>query len=329
MKFLLISIFVLSFASTVENRPNKRFLKCDDVLATTVCDRFRNAASKVQLTANNVEDFVKDAYDKGLTKAEDIKSYVEKQLEEKLLSKSCEELTGGKAFCDQLDKLGMFLKKSKDDLKPYIVKAILKGKQTADSIKQEVEHFLKNDLMNMECEDVLTTDQCNRMKEVGAALKLKKDEIKQAMIDSAMKGFNKIEDGIKDTFENMKKMAEKFDCEDLLNPDVCVSIRHYSQKLRIGMPKMMRAVRTAIVMGYKVGKGFTKVVFKLADAFIDCEDFLSAESCGKIKEAAAKIGAKIPEVNAAIKDAVIKGMTQAETIYKNTLDYLKNIFGKK
>lgn len=43
------------------------------------------------------------------------------------------------------------------------------------------------------------------------------------------------------------------------------------------MPKMMNAVRSAIVMGYKVGKGFTTVVYKIADAFIDCEQFLSAD----------------------------------------------------
>jgi len=94
------------------------------------------------------------------------------------------------------------------------------------------------------------------------------------------------------------------------------------------MPKMMNAVRSAIIMGYKVGKGFLTVVYKIADAFIDCEHFLSHENCEKIKTTVSKIGAKVTEIATAIKDAIKKGITQAERIYTNTLNYFKNKFGR-
>ena len=49
---------------------------------------------------------------------------------------------------------------------------------------------------------------------------MKAKEIKNATIESILKGYHKVQDTVMVTLTTMKKYAEKFLCEDLLNPDV-------------------------------------------------------------------------------------------------------------
>jgi len=333
MKLSLFSVVAaIAILSSVyasdEVQLQKRFITCDNVLAVKVCDKFRSIGTTIQVKADEIETFVTDAYNKGITKADEIKSYVEKELETRILSKSCEELTG-KTFCEKLDAISAYMKKKSDELKPYIVKAIMEGKEKTIDIANQVDDYIRNDLMQKKCIDMLTADQCKKIDDIGNALTLKANQIQQALVDSVMKGYNKAIDTVTTTYTNMKKAAENFLCEDLLNPDVCVTIKDYANRLKIGMPKMMNAVRSAIVMGYKGTKGFLTVVYKITDAFIDCEHFLSHENCEKIKSTATKIGAKLSEINVAIRDAVTKGISEAEKIYKSTLSFLKDKFGRK
>lgn len=325
---LLLVAIAATFINADDVIVQKRTVKCDSVLAVKVCDRFRNIATSIKLKANVIEEAIKDAYSKGITKAEEVKASVEKFLEKEILSKSCEDLVD-KQFCDKLDTVGKYLQKKGDQLKPYLVKAMLEGAALAKDIKAKVEDYIRNDLMKNTCADILPADKCKQIEDIGAALKLKADQIKQATIDSVLKGYNKVQDTVMTTLTSMKKYAENFTCEELLNPDVCVNLRAYAKKIRIGMPKMMNAVRSAIVMGYKVGKGFTTVVYKIADAFIDCEQFLSADNCRRIKSLAAKVGVTAQKVKESIVDAVKKGVIKATDLYKSILNYLKNKFGRR
>jgi len=327
--FVLSVVAALCLVSFGESHKLERrdLIYCDGILAVKVCDRFRNIAANLQLKASVIENKIKDAYRNGVTKAEDIKQIVDKFLEQKILSKKCEDLVD-QIFCDRLDEIGQYLKLKGGELKPYIAKAIIDGAELAKDVKEKVVEYIKNDLMKKKCIDILPADKCQQIEDIGNALKLKADQIKQATIESILKGYSKVKDTVTDTLTTMKDYAANFTCTELLNPDVCVSLREYATKIRVGMPKMMNAVRTAIVLGYKVGKGFTKIVYKIADAFIDCEDFLSAEKCKKIKSVATKVGETAVRVKEAIANAVTKGITEATKIYKSALDFF-NKFGRR
>jgi len=60
-----------------------------------------------------------------------------------------------------------------------------------------------------------------------------------------------------------------------------------------------------------------------------CEDLLSAETCAKIKEMAAKMGLKAEEVMAAIKKAVESGVTDAKELYAKIVLYLRELSCEK
>ena len=61
-------------------------------------------------------------------------------------------------LCERLEAISSYLKKAQSDLKPYFVKAIMNRKKKTIQIASEVEDFVKNDLIQKTCIDLLPAD---------------------------------------------------------------------------------------------------------------------------------------------------------------------------
>ena len=56
-----------------------------------MCTKFKDAAITLKLKANAIEEAVTDAYNKGITKAQDIQATIENFLKEQVVNKECKD----------------------------------------------------------------------------------------------------------------------------------------------------------------------------------------------------------------------------------------------
>ncbi|XP_066925895.1 uncharacterized protein [Clytia hemisphaerica] len=161
------------------------------------------------------------------------------------------------------------------------------------------------------CEDVLAIKVCDSLRKTATALKLKSDEVKNAVVDAYQKGLattTEIANAAEDFLVN-KVMTKK--CEDFTSADNCQKLRDMAAKAKVEASK----VKAYVLKQVAVLKTKT------------CEDFImSVDKCTKLRDLATKVKVKGEEfkvmVLAALQEAQQKGTDKVKEVYNNIKNYI-------
>lgn len=163
------------------------------------------------------------------------------------------------------------------------------------------------------CEDVLAIKVCDRLKRTAAALKLKSEEVKTAVIEAYKQGKDtaeKIEKAVKD-FLVSKVLNKK--CEDLTTAENCQKLRKLAADLK--------------VKAEKVSEFIVKQIAELKTK--TCEDLLDADKCNKLRDLANKLKIKAEKFQEILVNAYIQAKANATDVivetYKKIKEYVLSI----
>merc|ERR1711881_92647 len=197
---------------------------------------------------------MKEAIAKGLSKIKDIIDYIKKhffpQLEGELENViTCEEVLSDKV-CKELREIAEKLKIGAKIVDQYIREALEKGKRKAKEIIAYIKEKMV-DISKITCEDVISKDICDKIREVAAKLKIKFDAVIKVMKEAIAKGLSKIKDIIdyikKHFFPQLEGELENvITCEEVLSDKVCKELREIAEKLKIGAKIVDQYIREAL-----------------------------------------------------------------------------------
>merc|ERR1712141_601909 len=167
-----------------------------------------------------------------------IKKHFFPQLEGELeIVIKCEHVLSDKV-CKQLREIAEKLKIGAEIIDKYIREAIAKGMTKA----HEIIAYIKEKMIaisKITCEDVISKDICDKIREVAAKLKIKFDAVIKVMKEAIAKGLSKIKDIIdyikKHFFPQLEGELENvITCEEVLSDKVCKELREIAEKLKLG-----------------------------------------------------------------------------------------------
>merc|ERR1712168_998428 len=155
------------FPTEVEN-----VIVCEDVLSKEMCATLRKAAEKLKVGAKIVDQFIREALDKGKTKAKEIIKYIEDKMA--ALSKvKCEDILDEdicKKVREVAAKVKVEMKKVEEVMKKIVAKGIVKIQEIIKKIK---EYFFPTEVENViVCEDVLSKEMCATLRKAAEKLKV-------------------------------------------------------------------------------------------------------------------------------------------------------------
>merc|ERR1711931_257497 len=143
------------FPTEVEN-----VIVCEDILSDEVCATLRKAAQKLKVGAKIVDQFIREALEKGKTKAKEIVKYIEDKMA--ALSKvKCEDVLD-EDICKKIREVAAKVKISMAKVEKVMKEIVAKGiTKIQEIIKKIKEYFFPSELENaLVCEDVLSKEMC-------------------------------------------------------------------------------------------------------------------------------------------------------------------------
>merc|ERR1712141_204729 len=216
------------------------------------------------------------------SKIKDIIEYIKKhffpQLEGELeIVIKCEHVLSDKV-CKQLREIAEKLKIGAQIVDKYIREAIAKGMTKA----HEIIAYIKEKMIaisKITCEDVISKDICDKIREVAAKLKIKFDAVIKVMKEAIAKGLSKIKDII-DYIKNHffpqleGELENVITCEEVLSDKVCKELREIAEKLKIGAKIVDQFIREALEKGKRKAKEIIAYIKEkmVAISKITCED---------------------------------------------------------
>merc|ERR1712168_872301 len=131
------------FPTEVEN-----VIVCEDILSDEVCTTLRKAAQKLKIGAKIVDQFIREALEKGKTKAKEIIKYIEDKMA--ALSKvKCEDVLDEdicKKIREVAAKVKISMAKVEKVMKEIVAKGVTKIKEIIKKIK---EYFFPTEVENV------------------------------------------------------------------------------------------------------------------------------------------------------------------------------------
>merc|ERR1712141_135705 len=159
------------------------------------------------------------------------------------------------------------------------------------------------------CEDVLSAAMCKKLRDAAEMFKIKAAEVDKMIREAIAKGVTKAKEIFKIVQAKLIEMAKNFKCTDALSKDICDKIAEVAAKLKVKMAEVMKVIKGII-------EEIKKHFFPGEVNVIVCEDVLADNVCKALKEAAKVLKVKIEEVDAAVREAVNKGLTKAKDIIR-------------
>merc|ERR1711936_1438563 len=301
---------------------------CEEVLADNVCKALREAAKILKIKIEEVDKAVREALDKGLTKAKEIIAFVRAKIEQMVHNFKCTDVLD-EGICAKIHEIAALIKvdAAKVDafIRDLVVKGITKAKEIIEAIKKHFFPGVEGELINViTCEDVLSADMCKKLRDAAEMFKIKAAEVDKMIRQAIAKGVTKAKEIFKIVQAKLIEMAKNFKCTDALSKDVCDKIAEVAGKLKVKMAEVMKVIKEIIVKGITKAKEIIEEIKKhffpgvegeLINV-ITCEDVLSADMCKKLRDAAELFKIKAAEVDKMIRQAIAKGVTKAKEIFK-------------
>merc|ERR1712042_123854 len=277
-----------------------------------------------KIKAAEVDKIVREAVEKGITKATEIAKIVREKLIDMATNFKCEDALSA-AVCAKIREVAAVMKVKMETvmkvMKEIIAKGITKAKEIIEKIKH---HFWPgNELIEnaITCEDILSESVCASLKKAAEMLKVKAAEVDKIVREAVAKEITKT------VRAKIVDLATNFKCEDALAADVCAKIREVAGELKIKMDKVMKVMKEIIAKGITKAK---EIIEKIKKHFfpdneltlVKCEDVLSAKVCTELREVAAKLKVKVEEIDNIIRKLVKEKITDAKRIIKEVREKL-------
>merc|ERR1712168_924446 len=230
-----------------------------------------------------------------------------------------------KDICDKIAEVAAKLEVKMAEvmkvIKGIIAKGITKAKEIIEEIKK---HFFPGEVNVIVCEDVLADNVCKAVKEAAKVLKVKIEEVDAAVREAVNKGLTKAKDIIRFVRSKIDSFVKEFKCEDVLEEGICAKIHEIAALVKVDAAKVDAYIRKLVLKGYTKAKEIIEEIkkhfFPGAEGelinVITCEDVLSADMCKKLRAAAELFKIKAAEVDKMIREAIAKGVTKAQEIFK-------------
>merc|ERR1711915_395214 len=230
--------------------------------------------------------------------------------------------------CAALKKAAEKLKVKAAEVDRIVREAVKKGITKASEIIKIVRAKIEL-ATNFKCEDALSAEVCDKIKEVAALMKIKMDKVMKVMKEIIAKGITKakeiIEEIKKHFFPHMEiEELNLVKCEDVLSPKVCTELRVIAKTLKVKVEEIdviiRKLVKEKITDAKKIIKEVRAKLEELAKNF-KCTDVLNESVCKEIKDFAAKIKIEAKKVDEIIKKIVVEGVTKAKEIIKKIIEH--------
>merc|ERR1711931_23593 len=279
------------FPTEVEN-----VIVCEDILSDEVCTTLRKAAQKLKIGAKIVDQFIREALEKGKTKAKEIVKYIEDKMA--ALSKvKCEDVLD-EDICKKIREVAAKVKISMAKVEKVMKEIVAKGiTKIQEIIKKIKEYFFPSELENaLVCEDILSDKICAALRKAAEKLKVGAQIVDKFIREALEKGYRKASDIIKYIRDKMVSMS-KIKCTDILSESACAKIKELAGKVRVKFEKVMTFMKNVVAKGVTKAK---EIIKKIHDFFfpgmefeleneVKCEDVLADDVCAKLREAAKKL----------------------------------------
>merc|ERR1711962_1482216 len=153
------------FPTEIEN-----VIVCEDILSDEMCATLRKAAEKLEIGAKIVDQYIREALEKGKMKAKEIIKYIEDKMAS--LSKvKCEDVLDEdicKKIREVAAKVKVEMKKVEEVIKKIVAKGIVKVQEIIKKIK---EYFFPTEIENViVCEDILSDEMCATLRKAAEKL---------------------------------------------------------------------------------------------------------------------------------------------------------------
>jgi len=278
---------------------------------------------------------MKEIIAKGITKAKEIIEEIKKHLfpdmeVNELMTNEivCEEILSDKV-CAALKEAAKKLKVKVEEVDKIVREAVKKGITKASEIIKIVRAKIIELATNFKCEDALSAEVCDKIKEVAALMKIKMEKVMKVMKEIIAKGITKakeiIEEIKKHFFPHMEiEELNLVKCEDVLSPKVCTELRVIAKTLKVKVEEIdaiiRKLVKEKITDAKRIIKEVRAKLIELAKNF-KCTDVLNESVCKEIKDFAAKIKIEAKKVDEIIKKIVVDGVTKAKEIIKKIIEH--------
>merc|ERR550532_3193908 len=211
---------------------------CEEVLADNVCKALREAAKILKVKVEEIDAAVREALEKGLTKAKDIIKFVRAKIESFVHNFKCEDVLD-EGICAKIHEIAALIKvdAAKVDafIRDLVVKGITKAKEIIEEIKKHFFPGVEGELIEnvIVCEDVLADNVCKALKEAAAILKVKIAEVDKAVREAVEKGLTKAKDIIKFVRAKIETFVHNFKCTDVLDEGICAKIHEIAALIKV------------------------------------------------------------------------------------------------
>jgi len=302
-------------------------LTCENVLEADQCKKLKDVAALIHVKAGEVNKAIREAIIEGAAKVQDQFQKAMDFLENEV---TCEKVFGQER-CDQLRDAAQKFHENAGVIKEAIKAAINKHLTKVQDVLTSVRDTLVEKAKNFKCTDVLTQDQCNKIDDIGARLKLKSDEIKLALKEAIANGAEQAKQIYNRALGFFLNDVKNLKCEDLASADTCNKIREYAKKIGDKTADAATAIKEAIIQGAATAKDQYQKAVEFLKAQFDCENVLSKDTCDKIRGLADKFHISMQKVDAALREAVANGVKSVTDLYKAAVKYIMDkwsgIFG--
>merc|ERR1711909_138352 len=180
------------FPTEIEN-----VIVCEDILSDEICATLRKAAEKLKVGAKIVDQFIREALEKGKTKAKEIIKYIEDKMA--ALSKvKCEQVLD-EDICKKIREVAAKVKISMAKVEKVIKEIVAKGiTKIQEIIKKIKEYFFPTEIENViVCEDILSDEICATLRKAAEKLKVGAKIVDQFIREALKEGKTKAKEIIK------------------------------------------------------------------------------------------------------------------------------------
>merc|ERR1712178_44489 len=214
------------------------------------------------------------------------------------------------------------LKEKVETIDKLVREAVAKKITEAKAIIKDVREKLLAKAKNFKCEDVLTGEMCQTLRELAETIKVKASQVDKTLRDLVAKGISKAK-------ELLEKLRQKLfpanidvqKCEDVLAEKVCKELRETAEHLKVKASEIDALVRHVVSKKITETKAMIEHIRKdLAEKAknFKCEDALPEAVCTEMRRLAEKVKIEAAKVDETIREIVAEGVSKIrEIVQKN------------
>merc|ERR1712226_1178683 len=220
-------------------------------------------------------------------------------------------------------------------LRDIVAKGITKAKEIFEKIRQKLFPALDDEVLfeledenAMKCEDVISAEVCQKLRETAAKLKEKAAVVDKLVREAVKAKITEAKAIAKQVREKLATMAKNFKCEDALPADICAKLKDFAERVKVKAGEVDKVLREIVAKGITKAKEIIeKIREKLFPAMdgvvllemlemnaLTCEDVLSEKICTELRDAAAKLKEKAKVIDELVRQAVKEKITEAKAV---------------